>query len=113
MSKADKTLDKVLSGQSDANIRFDGEIWPTNADRMVKHIRARFDLAHDVLRHSFFSYVVGAEKSVERAALEGGNTEGILRRHYLNLANTDEALDFWAILPPGAGKGRKVVHMTP
>ena len=37
--------------------RFDGEIWPTNADRMVKHIRARFDLAHNVLRHSFFSYV--------------------------------------------------------
>ena len=54
---------------------YKGEIWPTNADRMVKHIRARFNLAHDVLRHSFFSYVVGAEKSVERAALEGGNTE--------------------------------------
>jgi hypothetical protein len=92
--------------------RFEGEIWPTNADRMTKHIRARFDLAHDVLRHSFFSYVVGAEKSVERAALEGGNTESILRRHYLNLTNTDEAEDFWRILPPGAGKASKVVRMT-
>jgi len=92
--------------------RFDGEIWPKNADRMVKHIRARFNLAHDVLRHSFFSYLVATEKSVERAALEGGNTESILRRHYLNLANTDEAQDFWAILPPNAGKGRKVVPMT-
>jgi hypothetical protein len=92
--------------------RFDGDIWPTNADRMVKHIRARFALGHDVLRHSFFSYVVAAEKSVERAALEGGNTESILRRHYLNLANTDEAQDFWRILPPGAEKGRKVVRMT-
>lgn len=92
--------------------RFDGDIWPTNADRMVKHIRARFALAHDVLRHSFFSYLVGAEKSVERAALEGGNTEGILRRHYLNLANTGEAEDFWRILPPDA-KGRgKVVAMA-
>ena len=92
--------------------RFEGEIWPTNADRMTKHIRARFALEHDVLRHSFFSYVVGAEKSVERAALEGGNTEGILRRHYLNLTNTDEAEDFWRILPPGAGKASKVVRMT-
>jgi hypothetical protein len=81
--------------------RFGGEIWPTNADRMTKHIRARFDLGHDVLRHSFFSYVVGAEKSVERAALEGGNTESILRRHYLNLTTTDEAQDFWSILPIG------------
>jgi hypothetical protein len=92
--------------------RFDGDIWPTNADRMVKHIRARFGLAHDVLRHSFFSHVVGAEKSVERAALEGGNTESILRKHYLNLANIDESQDFWRILPPGAGKGSKVVRMT-
>lgn len=92
--------------------RFDGDIWPTNADRMVKHIRARFDLGHDVLRHSFFSYVAGAEKSVERAALEGGNTESILRRHYLNLTTTGEAQDFWRILPPGAGEKSKVVAMT-
>ena len=83
---------------------FDGNIWPTNADRMVKHIRAHFGLAHDVLRHSFFSYLVGAEGSVERAALEGGNTESILRRHYLNLTTTDEANDFWQILPPGAAR---------
>ena len=87
--------------------RFEGEIWPTNADRVVEHIRARFDLAHDVLRHSFFSYVVGAEKSVERAALESGTTESILCRHYLKLTTTDEAQDFWRILPPGAGKARK------
>lgn len=92
--------------------RFDGDVWPKNADRMVKHIRARFDLAHDVLRHSFFSYVVGVEKSVERAALEGGNTESILRRHYLNLTTTAEAQDFWRILPPGAGEKSKVVSMT-
>ena len=92
--------------------RFDGDIWPTNVDRMVKHIRARFDLGHDVLRHSFFSYVVGAEGSVERAALEGGNTESILRRHYLNLTTTDEAQDFWHILPPAAERARKVVPMS-
>ena len=91
--------------------RYESAIWPTNADRMLKHIRARFELAHDVLRHSFFSYLVGAEKSVERAALEGGNTEGILRRHYLNLTNTGEAQDFWLILPPPEEEKNKVVQM--
>ena len=89
--------------------RYGGDIWPTNADRMAKHIRNRFALPHDVLRHSFFSYLVGSEGSVERAALEGGNTESILRRHYLNLTNTDEAADFWQILPPG--KKSKVVKV--
>lgn len=64
------------------------------------------------MRHSFFSYVVGAEKSVERAVLEGGNTESILRRHYLKLTTTDEAQDFWRILPPGSDKASKVVRMT-
>jgi hypothetical protein len=92
--------------------RFEGEIWPANADRMVKRIRARFALGHDVLRHSFFSYVVGAEKSVERAALEGGNTESILRRHYLNLTNSDEAEDFWRIVPPAKGGESKIVQMA-
>jgi hypothetical protein len=92
--------------------RFNGDVWPTNGERMVRHIRARFALQHDVLRHSFFSYVVGVEKSVERAALEGGNTESILRRHYLNLTTTAEAEDFWRILPAGADSSAKVVPMT-
>lgn len=92
--------------------RFDAEIWPTNADRMLKHIRSRFSLAHDVLRHSFFSYLVGAEGSVERAALEGGNTEGILRRHYLNLTTCSEANEYWEILPPtDAESGGTIVRM--
>lgn len=86
-------------------VRFPGEIWPKNGDRMLKHIRARFALPRDVLRNSFFSFLVAAEKSVENAALEGGNKEGVLRAFYLNLANTDDAEEFWRILPPGAEKG--------
>jgi hypothetical protein len=76
----------------------------------VKHIRAKFALGHDVLRHTFFSYLVSAEGSVERAALEGGNTESILRRHYLNCAPQDEATDFWQILPPGSNDA-KIIQM--
>jgi len=33
-------------------------------------------------------------------------------RHYLNLTTTDEAQDFWRMLPPGAGEKRKLVAMT-
>ena len=90
--------------------RYDGEILPTNSDRLVKHIRAKFALGHDVLRHTFFSYLVSAEGSVERAALEGGNTESILRRHYLNCATQDEATNFWQILPPGSNDA-KIIQM--
>jgi hypothetical protein len=88
--------------------RFGGEILPPNSDRLVKHIRAKFALGHDVLRHTFFSFLVGAEGSVERAALEGGNTESILRRHYLNTSTATEAADFWKILPPGENAGNIV-----
>ena len=90
--------------------RFSGEIWPRNGDRMLKHVRARFALGHDVLRHTFFSFLVAAEGSVERAALEGGNTESILRRHYLNLSTVGEAGGFWKILPPATGR-KNVVQM--
>lgn len=86
--------------------RFGGEILPPNSDRLVKHIRAKFSLGHDVLRHTFFSFLVGAEGSVERAALEGGNTESILRRHYLNTSTATEAADFWQILPPDSKEGK-------
>ena len=90
--------------------RFGGEILPPNSDRLVKHIRAKFSLGHDVLRHTFFSFLVGAEGSVERAALEGGNTESILRRHYLNTSTATEAADFWQILPPDSKK-TKILKM--
>jgi hypothetical protein len=81
--------------------RFDGEILPPNSDRRIKHIRAKFFLGHDVLRHTFFSYLVGTDGSVEKAALQGGNTEKVLRRHYLNMVTATEAAEFWQILPPG------------
>ena len=79
---------------------YTGEILPTNHDRMLKHIRAKFHLGHDVLRHTFFSMHVAAFKSVGEAAIEGGNTESVVKRHYLNLSNYTEGTQFWAIHPP-------------
>ena len=90
--------------------RFGGEILPPNSDRRIKHIRAKFSLGHDVLRHTFFSYLVGTDGSVEKAALQGGNTEKVLRRHYLNMVTANEATEFWQILPPGSNDA-KIIQM--
>ena len=77
------------------------EILPTNHDRLVKAIRAEKALTHDVLRHSFFSYHVGAFRSVGDAALEGGNSESVIKAHYLNLTTRSQGEAFWRIAPKG------------
>lgn len=84
-------------------------ILPVNHSRLVKAVRAKFQLSHDVLRHTFFSMYIAAFNSIGRAALEGGNTEGIIRRHYLNLSNMDEGKRFWEIEPP---KGKKIINIA-
>jgi hypothetical protein len=43
---------------------------------------------------------VGAFKSFADAALESGNSEKIIRDHYLNTSATAAAKAFWRIYPP-------------
>jgi site-specific recombinase XerD len=88
---------------------YPAEVLPANHSRLVKSVRAHFKLTHDVLRHTFFSMYISAFDSVGRAALEGGNTEGIIRHHYLNLASMDEGKQFWDIAP---AKGKKIVNIA-
>lgn len=87
----------------------DPEILPTGHDRMIREIRKEHGLSHDQLRHSFFSYHVAAFRSVGDASLEGGNTEAVVRKHYLNLTTEREGSAFWRIAP----KGKKVADATP
>jgi hypothetical protein len=42
---------------------------------------------------------VGAFGSVAEAALEGGNSEQVCKKHYLNLTNKADAAKFWEIRP--------------
>jgi len=79
----------------------DLEILPTGHDRMIRELRKRHGLSHDQLRHSFFSYHIAAFRSVGDASLEGGNTESVVKKHYLNLATQREGLAFWRIAPKG------------
>ena len=46
---------------------------------------------HNVLRHTFISMTVGAFKSVGDASLQAGNSESIIRKHYLDLKTEAEA----------------------
>jgi integrase len=59
----------------------------------------RFNLTHDVLRHSFISMIVAKYRSMGEAALQAGNSESIVRKHYLDLKSAAEAEEFFNILP--------------
>lgn len=42
---------------------------------------------------------VGAFRSVGDAALQAGNSEAVIRKHYLDLKSVEEADRFWRIVP--------------
>jgi integrase len=59
----------------------------------------KFGLTHDVLRHTFISMFVAKFRSLGEAAIQAGNSESIIRRHYLDLKSAAEAEKFFGILP--------------
>ncbi len=78
---------------------------PKNFDRMAKMVRKHFSLDHDEARHSFISYHVALFRSVGDAALQAGNSESIVRRHYLNTHPREEGDQFFRIIPSGDRRG--------
>jgi integrase len=77
------------------------QIPPRNVDRVLREVRQQFGLGHDVLRHTYISMTVGAFRSVGDASLQAGNSEAVIRKHYLDLKSTEEADQFWRIVPCG------------
>ena len=73
-------------------------------DRFAK----KFNLTHDVLRHTFISMFVAKFRSIGEAAIQAGNSESIIRRHYLDLKSTVEAEQFFGIIPKQFAR-----HATP
>lgn len=51
----------------------------------------------DYARHSAISYRVRQTGDIFRTATWAGNSPGIIRRHYLGLVSSKEAVDFWSI----------------
>jgi len=61
-----------------------------------------FHLTHDVLRQAFISMFAAKYRSMGEAALQAGNSESIIRKHYLDLKNASEAEEFFNIMPKQA-----------
>lgn len=75
-------------------------ILPPNAKRMIRHVRDKFlPKVPDTLRHTFISMHVAKFKSMGEAALEAGNSEAIIRKHYYNTVTAADAEAFWNIRP--------------
>ena len=77
-------------------------IIPTNLQHIREKVAERFPLAHDIMRHTFVSMFVAKFRSLGEAALQAGNSENIIRRHYLDLKTPEEAEEFFGILPKHA-----------
>ena len=77
-------------------------IIPANLQHIREKVAQKFPLAHDVMRHTFISMFVAKFRSIGEAALQAGNSENIIRRHYLDLKPTEEAEQFFGILPKHA-----------
>lgn len=69
----------------------------------LQHVRAKIakshGLSHDIMRHTFISMFVAKFRSIGEAAIEAGNSEAIIRKHYLDTKSQTEAESFYGILP--------------
>ena len=56
--------------------------------------------AKDILRHTYGTYRVSQAQEIGKVAIEMGNSEGIVKKHYWDaLRSQKEATAFWAIHP--------------
>ena len=74
-------------------------IVPANFDRLYKRARKSFKLSHDETRHSFISFHVALHRSIGDAALQAGNSESIVKKHYRKLHTREEGGEFFSIVP--------------
>jgi integrase len=76
--------------------------YPIVVPALQKHrakVARLFGLSHDVMRHTFISFFVAKFRSMGEAALQAGNSEAIIRKHYLDLKTPAEAEEFFNIRP--------------
>ena len=74
-------------------------IVPKNFDRLNKEFRKQHGFTHDETRHTFISYHVALNRSVGDVALQAGNSESIVKKHYLNIFPQEEGRSFFQIVP--------------
>ena len=74
-------------------------IIPANLQHLREKAVEKFDLTHDVMRHTYISMFVAKFRSIGEAALQAGNSESIIRKHYLDLKDPADAELFFGIMP--------------
>lgn len=77
----------------------DFPILPTNLKNDYRKVRSKFGLQNDETRHSFISYHVALHRSVGDTALQAGNSERMIKKHYLDHHSKDEGKSFFSIFP--------------
>jgi integrase len=75
-----------------------------NLQKLRARIAKRFGLTHDVMRHTFISMHVAKFRSLGEAALQAGNSESIIKKHYFDLKSMAEAEQFFGIQSKRAEK---------
>lgn len=90
------TISANLAAWLDA---FPGPIKPPNYKRKKDRVWEKFGIKRNELRHSFCSYHVALHRSVGNSALEAGNSERVLKKHYLNLFSEEDGKAFFSIYP--------------
>jgi integrase len=76
-----------------------------NLQRYRAMIAKKFAFSHDIMRHTFLSMFISKFRSIGEAALQAGNSEGIIRKHYLDLKDASEAERFFGIFPQSQAAG--------
>ena len=74
-------------------------IIPTNCKNDCIHVREKFGLQKDETRHSFISYHIALHRSIGDAAMQAGNSETMIKKHYLTFPTHKEGKDFFSIVP--------------
>jgi len=85
----------------------------TNLQHERAAIAKSFGLTHDIMRHTFISMHVAKFRSMGEAALQAGNSESIIRKHYLDLKTKDEAERFFSIRPKQSAPSATVPDALP
>jgi hypothetical protein len=68
-------------------------------DDDFRDIRKKFAIPHDGLRHTAISAFMSSGNSYDLAADQFGNSEGIIKAHYLKRMSKEDADAFFQIMP--------------
>lgn len=94
----------VLEGWLTLCRKSDGSVCPGDHHKRANALRAEFgNWPKNVLRHSFISYALGVGEPIKDVAMESGNSEEIIFRHYREIVTQEQAKEFLGLTPSVMG----------